>query len=393
MCLSVVVWSRWGHGWILYVFPCLIPLSDRYFYRSPFQEEHRIGYGEAEMEDNVALKEEQGPVYAERYGDVLVQMPERAERVFERLVERGVLPSPESSQKAPILTLELVREILATDRRLQGVPYEVSEKDEELSYLVGEGRRVVDVACVRAVILLYAEVNQAKVEMYERQHYFPERAKKVVGILRDRGVFPTGQEVYLSRELIRVILMEDMRLSQAGDIAFIYEVHPPRDEGEVERMTEEVWEYLNRQGVWKGRDLRESVESVDEVLYHSSMFLGEERREEWLEEQEQALQEDRRERHRYFLERLIRKGVVPDGEDKKVELTMHLIGELVFIGIEWAQREDESLHARYVEFWYVDMEARQRVYDVLCEEYGDTVHVDVDFTGRAFDAIEWRDTM
>ena len=347
---------------------------------------HSTGDGEAEMEDE-SYSISVG-IYDDRYRDISAQMPGRAERVLEVLVERAIVPPPQGSEEAPVVTVELVQEILEVHRELHGGPALVFENAMYVARVVGVGRRVLDVQCVREVILRDVEVNNDKVLKYEEERYFPDRVEKIVAVLRDNGVFPSGQKVSLSWELIRAILAEDMRLAQAGDVAQFYKVYPPRDEGEVERMSWEVWEYFDRQGTWKDCNLSENVSFVEGVLYHSSLFLREERLHEQWEWEEQERQKERRERHRCFLEALVRKGVVPCEVCREVELTGGLIWEIVSVAMEWAEKEDERLYTHLLEWWYVNPEAKHVLLDDLRTKYGGKVKIDVEFIGEVFEEIE-----
>ena len=66
---------------------------------------------------------------------------------------------------------------------------------------------------------------------------------------------------------------------------------------------------------------------------------------------------------------------------------MDLIREVVFAGMEWSEKRDESLYALLTEFWYVDWDAKYRVYEALREEYGDRVRVDLAFIEELFREI------
>ena len=337
-----------------------------------------------EADNRIPLHVLENMLWDERYWDIKEQMPRRAERVLASLVEQRVLPSAEGSPTSPRVTLELIREVLATDRRLHGVAPMVFENETDVGCSIGnsDGQRVVDVGCVRDIILQDALINSGKLEKYEQTHYFADSARKILGILRDRGQFPEGRKVYLGRDFVREILTEDMRLAQAGDLPHLYEVTPPRDETEVDRMAEDILDYEQRRRVYIGQDLSENVEFAEEVLYLTSIFLAEERREE--QEREGGTESYQ---YRSVLDRLIQKGAVPSEQGHRAVLTMDLLREIVFAKMELDQEQGYGSYGSLTEFWYVDPDAKHRVYGALQEKCGDVVQVDLEFLEQVFEEV------
>ena len=268
------------------------------------------------------------------------------------------------------LTEEILEEIRRRDVRDAVVRVIYDTAAEERDQVDGE--RILDALSDAHTV---AGVYFGVVERF----YWTERAKKVLEMLTRKNAFPpSDEEVRVSEDLIRRILLEDRALSQEDPVFGRDEWL--QDDAEVDRVARGIYEELEDDATYVGGDVRGDEDKVEEVIRRSDSLLDEIREEEW----EELWVDDR---CGLTWARLVRKGMVPEGEDREEELTMDLIREVVFAGMEWSEKRDKSSYALLTEFWYVNPDAKYRVYEALREKYGDRVRVDLEFIEELFGEI------